>query len=282
MMMSAVTLLSEPPAADGEVRASVGAGGPFGDIYQRQPLRLLRPRIDAGEPQTGILVNTAGGIVGGDRHRIEIDCVAKGDALLVGQAAEKVYRTSGPTATIEVQLTANNGARLEWLPQGTILFDAARLTRQTTLRRAKSARILAGEILVLGRIGMAETVQTGALFDRWRIEDCGRLAWLDALHLDGDIAHLGAVAAGLNGARTLATVLYVADDAAARLDEARAMLGESTTDLRVGATVVGNVLICRWLGKEPHFLREAVGHFWCQFRAATLGRKPNLPVLWHH
>ena len=109
MTMSAVTLLSEPPAADGEVRASVGAGGPFGDIYQRQPLRLLRPRIDAGEPQTGILVNTAGGIVGGDRHRIDIDCVAKGDALLVGQAAEKVYRTSGPTATTPRPSPAESG-----------------------------------------------------------------------------------------------------------------------------------------------------------------------------
>ncbi len=278
MTMSAVTLPSEAPAADGEVRASVGAGGAFGDIYQRQPLRLLRPRVDGGEPQTGILVNTAGGIVGGDRHRVEIDCVAGGDALLIGQAAEKVYRSTGATAVVDVTLTARRDSRLEWLPQGTILFDAAKLKRQTTVRREPGARILAGEILVLGRLGMDESVRTGSLFDRWRVEDCGKLAWLDALHLDGDIARLSAARAGLDGARSLATAIYLADDAADRLDEARALLPESLS----GATVLGNVLICRWLGKEPHRLREAVGSFWRHFRASALGRTPTLPTLWHH
>lgn len=280
--MSAVTLLSEAPAADGEVRASVGARGAFGDIYQRQPLRLLRPRVDASEPQTGILVNTAGGIVGGDRHRIEIDCVAGGDALLIAQAAEKVYRSSGATAVVDVTLTARHDARLEWLPQGTILFDAARLKRRTIVRREPGARVLAGEILVLGRLGMDESVRTGSLLDRWRVKDCGKLAWLDALHLDGDIARLSAARAGLDGARSLATAIYLADDAAGRLDEARALLPESTPNLRAGASVLGNVLICRWLGKEPHHLREAVGSFWRHFRASTLGRSPRLPVLWHH
>jgi urease accessory protein len=280
--MSAVTLLSEAPAADGEVRASVGAGGAFGDIYQRQPLRLLRPRVDAGEPQTGILVNTAGGIVGGDRHRIDIDCVAGGAALLIGQAAEKVYRSSGATAVVDVTLTARRDSRLEWLPQGTILFDAAKLKRQTTVRREPGARVLAGEILVLGRLGMNESVRTGSLFDRWRIEDCGELAWLDALHLDGDIARLAAAKAGLDGARSLATAIYLADDAADRLDEARALLPESTSDLRAGATVLGPLLICRWLGREPHRLREAVGNFWRHFRASALGRTATLPTLWHH
>lgn len=268
---------------DGTVRAVIGPsddGTRLLDLYQHEPLKLMWPRVEADESLTGILLNTSGGMVGGDRHQVRIDCLANGHAMITGQAAEKIYRSVGPASIVDVDLKVGREACLEWLPQGTILFDAAMLRRQTTIRREAGGRVLAGEILVLGRLGMGERFRDGFLLDRWRVEDCGKLAWIDALRLDGDLDHLSGSIAGLGGAQALATVLYVAEDAAALLEDARALLPDITPDLRAGATVLGNILLCRWLSPEPHRLRAAVGGFWAAFRSRALGRPGRLPVLW--
>lgn len=290
--MSAVISLSEarlhaasapPPAphsaVDGVVRARFGSGaGHLHDLYQRQPLRLMRPHAEPGEPPTSILVNISGGIVGGDRHRVEIDCA--GAALITGQAAEKVYRSEGPCAQVDVTLRARGCAALEWLPQGTILFDSARLRRRTVVRRDTGARVLTGEILILGRLGMGERTRSGFLLDRWHIEEEETPVWIDALRLDGDIGRAASSPAGFAGANALATVIYAADDAPALRDQARALLPETTGALRAGVTLLGKVLICRWLAAEPHRARAALGAFWCSFRAHALGRPARLPSLW--
>ncbi len=291
--MSAVISLSEArarararrqdaPAVDGSVRAVIGAsnGGGLKDLYQHEPLRLLCPRPEPDEPLTGILLNTAGGLVGGDRHRIKFDCLPNGQALITGQSAEKIYRSSGSTSVVDVELKAGRGAILEWLPQGTILFDRARLRRRTLVRREPGARVLAGEIVVLGRLGMGETFSTGLLFDQWRVEDAGKLVWIDALRLEDDLDRVRASPAGLGEATALATAIYVADNAPELLEDARALLDETAPDCAVGATTLGPVLIFRWLSKEPHRLRHAFGAFWSAFRARALGRPNRIPVLW--
>ena len=55
--------------------------------------------------------------------------------------------------------TSGAGARLDWLPQETILFDAARLERRLEVDLAADARLTALETLVLGRAAMGETVR---------------------------------------------------------------------------------------------------------------------------
>ena len=250
-----------------------------GDVHARRqnaPLRLFRPHAAAGEPPTGVVANVSGGILGGDRLSLSVD--ARGDALITGQAAEKVYRSAGATARVCTDLAVGAGAALEWLPQGTILFDGARLDRRTTVRAAPGGRCLAGEILVFGRVGMGETLRRGAIRDRWRVERGGRPLWIDALRLDGDIGARMAAPYGFAGARAQATVLYVADDAAACVDRARDLMARAG---RAAATVVGGVLIARWLSADPAAARAAFGRFWRAFRAEMLGRPARLPAVWH-
>ena len=75
-----------------------------------------------------MIVNTAGGIAGGDRHDLDI-AVGDGATLAVTTAAaEKVYRALGPPAEIAIKLAVGGGARLSWLPQETILFDGPGLS----------------------------------------------------------------------------------------------------------------------------------------------------------
>lgn len=251
------------------------------DLYMRDPLRLLFPRPAAGEHFQAVLATTSGGLVGGDRLAVEV-AVGEGAALqLVGQAAEKIYRSIGPETEIRVDLRAEAGAMLEFLPQGTILFDGARLRRAVAIDAAADARVLTGEIVTFGRIAAGERVTRGLLNDRWLVRRGGRLAWADALALDGDLAAPLAAPSGFGGALALGTALYVAPDPAPALELARGLLEQSVADVRAGASLVSGVLVARFLSADAAGLRVAFGRFWRAFRAGACALPPRLPTIWN-
>jgi hypothetical protein len=60
------------------------------------------------------------------------------------------------------------------LPQETILFDGAKLSRTLSINLAEDAGLLAVEALVLGRRAFGERVRSGSLHDHWRVRRAGR------------------------------------------------------------------------------------------------------------
>lgn len=267
----------------GTVAFGVGSDGicRLKDLYQSDPVRVLFPTPPRGEIPSAVFVTTSGGLVGGDV--IELAAKAEKDAVvqISAQAAEKIYRSAGADTQIDVSLEAETGAWLEWLPQETIVFDGARLRRTTHAEVATGGRLLAGEMLVLGRGAMGETVHSGLLRDDWEIRQAGRLIWTDALCLDGDIAATVDHPAGLGGARAVATVVYVADNAGDFLETARTLLENHSDNVKSGATVVNGLLIVRFLAPDPYPLRAAFGQFWAGFRHAAAELPTTLPRLWH-
>ncbi|MEM9681827.1 MAG: urease accessory protein UreD [Pseudomonadota bacterium] len=249
-------------------------------LEQRSPLRVLFPRPAAGDIPQAALITTSGGMVGGDTLDIAVSVGPGASALVIGQAAEKVYRSQGADCRIDVLLQVDDGGWLEWLPQETILFDGARLRRQTTVAVADGGQALAGEILVFGRVARGETVTRGLVRDAWRVSLDDRLVWADALHMDpDDIAHCLEAPAGFGGARAAATAVYVGPDTADRLALARDLAERE--GVKAGATCCGPVLVVRWLGAEPSRVRDAFEAFWTGFRA-EVGRLPGrLPRLWY-
>lgn len=248
-------------------------------LYHHDPLRFLFPRPSAGDPPAAVVVTTSGGLVGGDRLDIAATVGESAAAQVMGQAAEKVYRSAGDTVTMGVDLACGDDGWLEWLPQETILFDGARLDRATRIDAAGSARVLAGELLVFGRLARGERFAQGLAREAWEIRRNGRLVWADALHLDGDIAAVLDHPAGFAGAVAYGTIIYTAPDAAGRLTDARALLGEGGG--RYGATCVGGVLVVRFLDADAQRLRARYGRFWAGFRALAAGLPDRLPRLWH-
>lgn len=249
-------------------------------LYQSDPLRVLFPHAGAGEPVTGALVTTSGGLVGGDALSVAVDCGAGTSARIVGQAAEKVYRSTGADTRIGVDLTVGAGGWMEWLPQETIVFETARLRRDTVVEVAPQGRLMAGEIVVFGRTAMGEAVTAGLVRDAWEVRRAGRLVWADSLHLDGGLdAALGAKA-GFDGARAYGSMVYVGADAGERLAAARELAGEGDEGLRTYATCLGEVLVVRWLGRETRRLRAAYGAFWAGFRNGVAGLPAAMPRLW--
>ncbi|WP_417784241.1 urease accessory protein UreD [Terasakiella pusilla] len=249
----------------------------LGRLYYRDPLKVLFPR---GDVKTAALVTTGGGLFGGDTYDVDVHFGAHTQALVSAQAAEKVYRSSGPDCKINVNLKIDEEAVVEWLPQETILFEKARFRRTTKVDFAKGAKGLVGEMIVFGRLASGEEVTEGLLREAWEIRNEGKLIWADALHIEGDFQRPLNHISGFAGARAMATAVYIAHDAEALLETARALLHQHE-DVRMGASCVNGLLICRWLAKDPYALRKAFGAFWSEFRNRALGRVNRLPRLWH-
>jgi urease accessory protein len=180
-------------------------------VSEEGSLRVRCPGSPARELEA-VIVNTAGGIAGGDRFALDINVGSGAQLVVTTAAAEKVYRTLDPAATVDVRLAVGPGAALAWLPQETILFDRSRLKRTIEIDLAEDARLILAEAVVFGRSGMGETVAESALFDRWRVRRGDRLIHAEALHLEGAVAEKLAQSAVAKGGAALATVLLVPGD----------------------------------------------------------------------
>ena len=249
------------------------------DLYQQAPLRALFPRPRIDDVVEAVVVNTSGGLVGGDRLDVRISLRRGARALVTTQAAEKVYRSLGPDCQVAVDIDVAEGAWLEWLPQQTIVFDGSRLRRRTTLTAASGSRVLAGEVLVFGRVARGESLNRGLVHDEWRVCIGNRLAWADSLHLDGDLTSIFSAPAGLLGSVAMATFICVAGDADRWLPASRDLI--DSDQLRSGVSCVGDVLVARWLGDDAAAVRRSFGSFWEGFRAMVCGLPPELPRIWN-
>ncbi len=231
--------------------------------------KALMPRTHGG-PSEVVLVNTSGGVTGGDRIDWRL-AVGDGAALVATtQAAERIYRASGGAGRIATRLVLGAGARLDWLPQETILFDGGRLDRTLDVEMAGDATLLALETVVLGRAAMGERVATGLLSDHWRIRRDGRLVHAEAVHAEGDLAAATAGPATLRGGRAFATVVLAAPGAADRLAAARALLGDAGVE--AAATAKPDLLVARFVAAEAHRLRGALVRFLMALRPSPLPR----------
>jgi urease accessory protein len=246
------------------------------DLEQRDPLKILFPDpLDEVQP-IAVLVNTGGGVVGGDSLTIDVAIGDGAAALVTAQAAEKIYRSWGPLARIENALTVGTRARLEWLAQETILFDGAKLDRRLTIDLGEGASLLAGEIAVFGRRARGETMKSGALHDRWSVRRNGVRAWDDALILDTlDEAILDRPAL-FASARAMATLVCADADPEKARDIARASLEGAAN-----AGIVAGLLVVRLLDPDPARLRRDYARVWCALRAGLWGLPGRLPRLWH-
>lgn len=250
-----------------------GARDRLDTLFQSGACKIRLPRVDPALPLEAVLLNTAGGITGGDRLRYEVAVGPGARATVTGQAAERVYRRSHGVAEVENHLVIEAGGALAWLPQETILFDRSALARRLTAEIAGDATLLAAESFVLGRAAMDETVRTAFVSDSWRIRRNGRLIFADALRLDGDPTAILAGGSTGRGARAFATIVLVAPDAEALLDAARTALDGAAGE--AGASAWNGILVARLLAPDGQALRHDL------IRLIETLRGAPMPRVWH-
>jgi urease accessory protein len=204
-------------------------------------------RLPAGG-HTAYLLNTGGGLAGGDRLDFALEARQGARLTVTSQACERIYRSIGPEAAVSVSLRAGPGAALHWLPQETILYEGSALRRRFTAHVAANARFLAAEAIVLGRTEMGENPLSLRLRDHWRVYRDGRLAHADEFAIDGKPP---AGRAGLDGARGFAAILAFGSEFEERLARLREALGGSG-----GASAWNGKVIARVLAKDGLELRQ--------------------------
>ena len=229
------------------------------DLHEWGGYRAKLPRTHG--LAEAVLINTGGGLLGGDGVAFGVTVAKNANAQITTQSAERVYRSLGPDCRISITLQVADNARLYWLPQETILFNEARLARTISANIAADATLVIVEATIFGRAAMAETVLNGSLSDVWRISRSGTLVYADTVALTGAIHdQLTRHAIGA-GATAMATVLYIAPDAAERVEGARAAL-HSKHDANGGRAAVSSwngLLAGRLLAPSADALKADVG-----------------------
>jgi urease accessory protein len=194
-------------------------------LYQEGSAKIRLPGC-AGNLLEAVLINTAGGLTGGDRMSWSIDVGAGASVTVTTQACEKIYRADAGRAEVDCRIRVGPAARLAWLPQETIMFDGAAFSRRLDADLGEGARALFVEATVFGRKAMGESVGRAMFRDRWRISRKGRLVHAEDFAVGPDLAATLSRSAVTGGAISVATVLLVADEAADHLDAVRGIIGD--------------------------------------------------------
>lgn len=235
-------------------------------LEQRSGAKIRMPRT-TGLPLEAVLVNTAGGLTGGDRIRWSASAGRASHLRLCTAACEKVYRSDGPSANQFTRLEVGKHGRLDWLPQETILYDGGRLHRRLEVDLAADARLLAVEAIVIGRKAMGESVQRATFRDDWTIRREGRLLHAERLALQGDLTALAGRTA-LGGACTAFATCLACDPGGAEsigyaLARVRQTLDEVIAAIpgghvRAAASALPGRLVIRFAALDGQLLRSVL------------------------
>jgi urease accessory protein len=220
-------------------------------FYQEGSGKIRIPESFDGSMEA-VLINTSGGLTGGDRIDWGVDAGANTRVTVTTQACERIYKSSGGDAHVTARLSAGQGACLHWLPQETILFDQGALARTLDADLAEDAELIALEAILLGRKAMGETVAEGSIRDRWRVRRNGRLIHAEDLHLSGEIDRMTGRRATLAGNLAFATLLYVGGRAEAIMTGLHALLGDGLA----GASQWKGKLVVRMAAEDGFALRK--------------------------
>ncbi|PBB30506.1 urease accessory protein UreD [Mesorhizobium sp. M1A.F.Ca.IN.020.06.1.1] len=194
-------------------------------LYQDGSAKIRMPAVQ-GDPLEAVLINTAGGLTGGDRLGWEIEVGEGASASITTQACEKIYRAASDRAETKVSLTVGAGGSIAWLPQETIVFNRAAFARALHVELAVGAEALLLEATLFGRLAMGERTVLGNFHDRWRVCQGGRLIHAEDFRIGPDIAAGLQRQAVTGGALASATMLLVSPRAETLLEPARAIIGD--------------------------------------------------------
>lgn len=246
-----------------------GTGTRLADLHQSGCTKIRLPKVYEGPP-VAVLINTSGGLTGGDELNYEAELTADTHAIVTSQAAERAYRKSAGVARVDTRLNAGAGATLEWLPQETILFNASGLHRTMTVELEADARLLAIESVVVGRTAMDETVDQVDFRESWRVHRDGKLVFADDVRLEGDAQEILKTSATADHGLAFATLIDCAPDADTRLSRARTAL--DTCGTTAAASAWNGVLVARFVGADGRRLRDGLMSFLKSYRSSDLPR----------
>jgi urease accessory protein len=253
-------------------------GTRIAEVYEKFPVGLMFPRVGGDLVKEAVIVNASGGIAGGDRLEIEVVALKNASVVVTTQAAEKIYKALDRPALVATKLKACGAAKLAWLPQETIVFNQARIRRQTEIDLCSGAELIALEWMVLGRTAYGEKVVGGYISDSWRIKMDGRLIWVDGFRISDEVFAQLHRKALLSNWKAVGTLVYFGPGLDARLRVLREIA--ASLDCCCAATIIGAIIVVRVAAAAGSDLRRGLRSLLDQF-SRELGSGPfGIPKMW--
>lgn len=254
------------------------------------PLRVQRPFYPEGRSIEGksgaydgpchvYVLHPPGGLVSGDALSISAQVKSGAHALLTTPAANKLYKadSQGVAWTQHTQLSVEDDAILEWLPQETIAFDGSKGEQRTHIALHGSARCLGWEMMALGRPASDLPYISGRIEQHFRLTLDGKPLWLERQPLD-PLHPRFAGRWGQGGATVQATLWAVGiADAPAAIDALREALPDNP---RWAVTVRYGVLLLRYLGHSRNEAWALCEQAWQLLRPRWIEREAHTPRIW--
>lgn len=242
------------------------------DLHQSGSAKVFLPKIHAATPEI-VFLNTAGGVTGGDHIDYALDVGDQAQANATTQTAERAYEASYGTGKVNVNLSVGEGARLDWLPQETILFEGSNMARKTLVNLAQTSEFLMVETIVLGRTAMKETLKNVSFSDWREVRRAGKVQWVEPFGFDARVLSNRDSVATFAGSRAFATIAMFSQGAEDSIGPIRSAASESV-DTDVAASGWNGRAIVRLRSHDLLPLHKTLT------RILNVVRRDPLPRVW--
>jgi urease accessory protein len=187
------------------------------------------------------IMSPSGGILQGDRYRMDI--TLKNDAFfhLTTQGATRLYRMDKNYATQIVNINVGEGCYFEYIPDQIIPYRNSRFYQKVTLNTHDNSTMVYSEMLVPGRVGSGESFEYDICYLKTNAKNHnGELSFIDIAMLEPkkkNIRNFGV----LEGFDVVGTVYILTETKYIRglNDQINSMI-ESLPKIYGGATILPN------------------------------------------
>lgn len=240
------------------------------NLFQEGCAKIRLPHTHSSALEA-VLINTSGGLTGGDQLNWQIEAAPYSTLTVTTQACERIYKSTGDDANVKTEIKIGKNARVSWLPQETILFEQSRLNRTLDIEMAEGASFTGIEAILLGREAMGEAARSAILSDYWQIRRNGRLLHVEANKLSAADLERDALSL-LAGHNAFATILHIAEHAEDKLQAVRDLI---PANAKAAVSAIGERLIVRVLAPSGLALRRIITPI-----ITYLSGAGTLPRLW--
>jgi urease accessory protein len=265
------------PLADGAPRTTV-------QFKHDGPLRVLQSLYPEGPAVChNVLVHPPGGIVGGDTLDITVQVDAGAHALITTPAATRFYKSLGEPGTQQVKVQLHSGARLEWLPLETLVYNGCKAFNSAVFSLAPGAEMIGWDITALGLPHANQPFERGSL--QQHIEVTG--AWLERARIDAADTRLLNSPLGLAGNLCMGSLFFATGEAITRerrehlLEVIRSMIADDALAATTGATAPNSrVIVVRTLAPMVEPTVDLLRRVWAALRHAAWDMPAQVPRIW--
>jgi urease accessory protein len=248
------------------------------------PLRVLQSLYPEGDGIChNVLVHPPGGLVGGDTLDLQITASGSSHGLVTTPGATRFYRSDGPLARQQTQISLHERARLEWLPLEALCYCDCRAENSLQLSLTDEAEFMGWDISALGLPHAHLPFVRGSLLQH--IEVPG--VWLERGLIHAQDPRLMDGPLGLAGHRCLASLFFVAAQPIGRerlqeaLDLTRGLLEGHPLQMSAGVTSLqARVIVLRVLSHVVEPAAQLLRQVWAQWRKQLWGLPATPPRIW--